>query len=86
MPSADSRYRQVGFEPIVVAPFDAELLGTVVEGPIFLEQFIRHAANERDFRLTTPSEYLGRIRTQPNREPAASTWVENGISLCARSE
>src|SRR6266403_1335996 len=35
---------EVGFEPIVVAPFDAELFGHWwFEGPIFLEQFIRHA-------------------------------------------
>src|SRR6266699_1922495 len=70
---------EVGFEPIIVAPFDAELFGHWwFEGPIFLEQFIRHAANERDFRLTTPNEYLAAHSTQQIVEPAASTWGENG--------
>ncbi len=68
-----------GFDPIIVAPFDAELFGHWwFEGPIFLEQFIRHAANEGDFRLTVPSEYLAAHPTQQIVEPAASTWGENG--------
>src|SRR4029453_5410851 len=70
---------EVGFNPIIVAPFDAELFGHWwFEGPIFLEQFIRHASNESDFRLTTPSEYLAAHPTQQIVEPAASTWGENG--------
>lgn len=69
----------VGFDPIIVAPFDAELFGHWwFEGPIFLEQFIRRAANERDFTLTTPSEYLAAHTTQQIVEPTASTWGENG--------
>jgi 1,4-alpha-glucan branching enzyme len=70
---------EVGFDPIIVAPFDAELFGHWwFEGPIFLEHFIRHAANERDFQLATPSEYLAAHPTQQIVEPAASTWGENG--------
>ena len=70
---------ELGFDPIVVAPFDAELFGHWwFEGPSFLEQFIRQVANERDFRLTTPSEYLAAHPTQQIVEPAASTWGENG--------
>jgi 1,4-alpha-glucan branching enzyme len=70
---------KVGFDPIIVAPFDAELFGHWwFEGPIFLEQFIRNAVSERDFRLTTPSEYLAAHPTQQIVEPAASTWGENG--------
>ena len=70
---------EVGFDPIIVAPFDAELFGHWwFEGPIFLEQFIRHAANQRDFRLITPSEYLAAHSTQQIVEPAPSTWGENG--------
>jgi len=42
------------------------------------KQFIRHAATERDFRLTMPSEYLATHPTQQIVEPAASTWGENG--------
>jgi 1,4-alpha-glucan branching enzyme len=70
---------EFGFEPIVVAPFDAELFGHWwFEGPTFLEQFIRQAANEADLRLTTPSEYLAAHPTQQIVEPAASTWGQNG--------
>jgi len=70
---------ELGFEPIVVAPFDAELFGHWwCEGPNFLEQFIRQAASQRDFSLATPSEYLAAHPTQQIVEPAASTWGENG--------
>jgi 1,4-alpha-glucan branching enzyme len=68
-----------GFDPIIVAPFDAELFGHWwFEGPSFLEQFIRQAANQREFSLTTPTEYLAIHPTQQIVEPAASTWGENG--------
>ena len=68
-----------GFEPIVVAPFDAELFGHWwFEGPRFLEEFIRRAAKEPRLSLTTPSEYLAACTTQQVIEPAASTWGENG--------
>ena len=68
-----------GFDPIVVAPFDAELFGHWwFEGPIFLEQFIREAASAADLRLTNPSEFLAAHPTQQIVEPAASTWGENG--------
>jgi 1,4-alpha-glucan branching enzyme len=63
----------------VVAPFDAELFGHWwFEGPRFLEFLIRKVANERDFHLSTPSEYLSTNPTQQIIEPAASTWGENG--------
>jgi 1,4-alpha-glucan branching enzyme len=71
--------REEGFDPIIVAPFDAELFGHWwFEGPIFLDQFIRHAAIEQDVNLTTPSKYLAAHPTQQIVEPAASTWGENG--------
>jgi 1,4-alpha-glucan branching enzyme len=69
----------VGFDPIVVIPFDAELFGHWwFEGPRFLETFIRKAVNEREFSLITPSEYLAAHPTQQVIEPATSTWGENG--------
>ncbi|HYY36017.1 MAG TPA: 1,4-alpha-glucan branching protein domain-containing protein [Candidatus Binatia bacterium] len=81
----EERRRQIrevaaaGFDPIVVIPFDAELFGHWwFEGPHFLEQFIRQAAGERDFRLSTSSEYLAANPTQQIIEPATSTWGENG--------
>jgi 1,4-alpha-glucan branching enzyme len=70
---------KAGFNPIIIAPFDAELFGHWwFEGPIFLEKFIRQAANERNVTLTTPSEYLATHPTQQIVEPASSTWGENG--------
>ena len=70
---------EAGFEPIIVAPFDAELFGHWwFEGPIFLEKFIRRAVSERELQLTTPSEYLVAHPTQQIVEPAASSWGENG--------
>ena len=81
----EERRRQIrevaaaGFDPIVVVPFDAELFGHWwFEGPRFLEQFIRQAAIERDFRLSTPTEYLAANPTQQIIEPPTSTWGENG--------
>lgn len=46
--------------------------------PTFLEAFIRYAVNQRDFQLTTPSEYFAAHPTQQIVEPAGSTWAENG--------
>ena len=67
-------------DPIVVIPFDAELFGHWwFEGPRFLELFIRKAAfDQKEFRLTTPSEYLARYPTQQTTEPATSSWGEGG--------
>jgi 1,4-alpha-glucan branching enzyme len=70
---------ELGFDPIVVVPFDAELFGHWwFEGPCFLEHFIRKAASEQDLRLTTPSDYLATHPTLQTLQPAASTWGETG--------
>lgn len=85
--------RALDFDPIVVAPFDAELFGHWwFEGPRFLESFIRKAAYEHqdlrltskdgfgqaDFQLTTPTTFLTSHPTQQTIAPAASSWGENG--------
>jgi 1,4-alpha-glucan branching enzyme len=85
--------RALAFDPIVVAPFDAELFGHWwFEGPIFLESFIRKAAHgqqnlrltskeaygHEDFQLTTPTEFLAGHPTQQTIDLAASSWGENG--------
>ena len=85
--------RALDFDPIVVAPFDAELFGPWwFEGPRFLESFIRKAAHgqqnlrltskeqygHEDFQLTTPTEFLANHPTQQTVAPAASSWGENG--------
>jgi 1,4-alpha-glucan branching enzyme len=85
--------RALDFDPIVVAPFDAELFGHWwFEGPRFLESFIRQAAHahqdlrltskdaygQKDFQLTTPTAFLTDHPTQQTISPAASTWGESG--------
>ena len=67
-------------DPIIVAPFDAELFGHWwFEGPRFLELFIRKvAAGQSGFRLTTASDYLIGRPTQQTVRPSASSWGENG--------
>ena len=85
--------RALDFDPIIVAPFDAELFGHWwFEGPQFLESFIRKAAHvqqdlrltsreeygHEDFQLTTPTAFLERHPTQQTVSPVASTWGENG--------
>ena len=85
--------RALDFDPIVVAPFDAELFGHWwFEGPLFLESLIRQAAHgeqdlrltsgghygEQTFQLTTPTNFLREHSTQQTVAPAASTWGENG--------
>ncbi len=78
-----AQFRQLAAEnadPIVVVPFDAELFGHWwFEGPRFLELFIRQSAlDQKDFCLTTLSEYLATHPTQQTIEPAASTWGDKG--------
>ena len=85
--------RALDFDPVVVAPFDAELFGHWwFEGPQFLEFFIRKAAQSQqdlrltskgqygqaDFQLTTPTAFLDGHPTQQTVAPAASSWGENG--------
>jgi 1,4-alpha-glucan branching enzyme len=72
---------EVGFDPVIVAPFDAELLGHWwFEGPIFLEEFIRYAASERNFRLTTPNEIWPRMRHSRSLNPLLRRGVKTAIS------
>jgi 1,4-alpha-glucan branching enzyme len=67
------------FEPIIVAPFDAELFGHWwFEGPRFLDSLIRKTHEQQDLALTTPSEYLASHSTQQTIQPATSTWGEKG--------
>ena len=67
-------------DPIIVVPFDAELFGHWwFEGPRFLDLLIRKIAfDQKDFQLTTPSEFLAGHPTQQTIEPAASTWGDKG--------
>jgi 1,4-alpha-glucan branching enzyme len=75
-----ARVREFNSEPIVVTPFDAELFGHWwFEGPRFLDLVIRKAIyDQKDFELTTPSEYLKRHHEQQILEPVASSWGDKG--------
>lgn len=78
-----AQFRQLAafdVDPIIVAPFDAELFGHWwFEGPRFLELFIRKTAfDQKDFCLTMPSQYLAAHPTQQTIEPAASSWGDKG--------
>ena len=66
-------------QPILLAPFDAELFGHWwFEGPLFLEHVIR-AAGENKLLLMTPTEFL---RTNPPLQivqPSVSSWGDGGF-------
>ncbi len=64
---------------VLVAPFDAELFGHWwFEGPVFLEQVIRIAAEMR-LSLVTPSDFLRENSTHQVVQPASSSWGDGGF-------
>jgi 1,4-alpha-glucan branching enzyme len=67
-------------EPLVVAPYDAELFGHWwFEGPEFLDFLIRKIAfDQQSFQLITPSDYLRRHPVQQLAQPAPSSWGNKG--------
>ncbi len=67
--------------PILVAPYDAELFGHWwFEGPIFLEEVLRLAANSSVLELVTPKDYLEYHPTNQIAIPSASSWGYNGYN------
>ncbi|HCJ09951.1 MAG TPA: DUF1957 domain-containing protein [Clostridiales bacterium] len=69
-------------KPIVVAPYDAELLGHWwFEGPQWLELVIRKSAyDQRDFALVTPTDYLAEYPVNQPSEPIESSWGWKGYN------
>ncbi len=68
-------------EPVIVAPFDAELFGHWwYEGPIFLEQFFREMALSRKVEAVTPSRVISNLENVQVLTPALSTWGANGYN------
>ncbi len=67
-------------DPILVAPYDAELFGHWwYEGLDFLDAFVREALAAPDsIVFDTPSDYLRRHETHELVQPAASSWGEGG--------
>ena len=76
----ESLRRVLDVDPIVVAPFDAELFGHWwFEGPEWLELFIRKAVYDQStFELTTPGRYVNTHPTLQMVAPSASSWGQNG--------
>lgn len=72
--------QHMNVDPIVVSPFDAELFGHWwYEGPEWLNLFIRKAVyDQREYRLTTPSEYLEKNDTHQLLVPSSSSWGHKG--------
>ena len=65
-------------EPVVVAPFDAELFGHWwYEGPCFLEYLFREMANSSSVESSTPSEVIATLESVQVLTPAMSTWGAN---------
>jgi 1,4-alpha-glucan branching enzyme len=67
-------------EPLLVAPYDAELFGHWwFEGPLFLDAVFREAHRQRDvIRLTTPVDWLERHPVAQLAEPCPSSWGDGG--------
>lgn len=67
-------------EPLLVAPYDAELFGHWwYEGPLFLDAVFREAHRRRDeIRLTTPVEWLEHHPVSQLCEPCPSSWGDGG--------
>ena len=72
--------RVLDIDPIVVAPFDAELFGHWwFEGPEFLELVIRKSVYDQPvYQLTTPGRYVNTHPTLQMVAPSASSWGQNG--------
>ncbi len=69
-------------EPVLVAPFDAELFGHWwFEGPYFLEELIKLLARAQGGVSTdTPSLYLSRQKDIQQSRPAPSSWGHGGYN------
>ena len=67
-------------KPIIVSPYDAELFGHWwYEGPQWLDFLFRKIAfDQKDIRLTTPSEYLAENPRNQVITPSLSSWGYKG--------
>jgi len=65
--------------PMVIAMYDAELFGHWwYEGPIFIEEVLRAAAQEPEVETLTAAEYLARHPDLQMQRPNPSTWGAAG--------
>ena len=62
----------------ITCPYDAELFGHWwFEGPLFIEEVFRQAAQNSELRLSTPVEFLREVDAVQQSTPATSSWGEN---------
>lgn len=75
-------HHKFGFQPIVVAPYDAELFGHWwYEGPQFLDFLMRKTVcDSQTVELITPGEYLQRSPEQQPATPSFSSWGYMGYA------
>ena len=67
--------------PLIVSPYDAELFGHWwYEGPRWLEHYVRQVAQQQDYQLATPGDYLAKGYTLQPAEPSPSSWGDGGYN------
>ncbi len=70
-----------GVEPVIVAPFDAELFGHWwYEGPFFIEQLFRELDKVPEVVVATPTEVIDSLEQVQVVAPSDSTWGANGYN------
>jgi 1,4-alpha-glucan branching enzyme len=66
-------------EPIIIAPYDAELFGHWwYEGPLFIKELCREFHNSGIVSMITPSEYLKKYPVNQVSTPSMSSWGNKG--------
>lgn len=66
-------------EPIIVAPYDAELFGHWwYEGPDFIYHLCKEISGSSHLKMITPSEYLKKYPVNQVSTPAVSSWGHKG--------
>lgn len=81
-----NREKQVEFlssiidrDPIIVAPYDAELFGHWwFEGPVFIKELCREINNSGIVSMITASEYLKKYPVNQVATPCLSSWGNKG--------
>ncbi len=70
----------LGTQPVVVAPFDAELFGHWwYEGPEFIDFLMRKTVyDQEEVELTTPTRFLEKHPRNQAIQPCASSWGDKG--------
>jgi len=66
-------------QPIIVAPYDAELFGHWwFEGPDFIYYLCKYVNKSKSIKMINPSEYLNIYKDNQITTPSMSTWGNKG--------